>query len=226
MAQRLTLALDNGSTLNIVATQRGDGDFAIMGEPNGLDERRKVHCPSPWSVCTQVHGREVVEVGRTAVSGDDADALITAELQRPLAIQTADCAPVVLYGPGPWFGVAHAGWKGLQAGVIEATVARITKRGGVVAGAWVGPCIGAECYAFSSQDLAQLAGQFGPSVVAGDSVNGPSFDLRAALASVMDRVGVSKVEMSDTCTSCSSDHFSHRARSDSSRMATVAWTER
>ncbi|MCH7788007.1 MAG: polyphenol oxidase family protein [Acidobacteria bacterium] len=226
MAQRRALALDNGSTLHIVTTERSDGDFGINAEPKALDERRRSHCDLSWSVPIQVHGRAVIEVAGAASNGAEGDGLVTADLDRPLAIQTADCAPVVLYGPGSWFAVAHAGWRGLEAGVVEATVARLQQCGGVVDAAWVGPCIGAECYTFSEPDLARLTTRFGPAIVACNAEGEPSFDLRAAIAVTMGRLGVERVEISDACTACRRDLFSHRARGEAQRMATVAWTER
>ena len=78
-----------------------------------------------------------------------------------LAILTADCASVALGSAEGVFGAVHAGWRGLLAGVVEATVAAMRARGaGDVVGA-LGPCIHPECYEFSDADLDAVAAAYG-----------------------------------------------------------------
>src|SRR5687767_14108341 len=90
----------------------------------------------------QVHGCGVIEPAAeaTGVVGE-ADVLVTRRPGQVIAILTADCVPVVLAGDGV-VAVAHAGWRGLVAGAIEAAVAHV----GTVTKAWVGPSIHACCY--------------------------------------------------------------------------------
>ncbi len=79
----------------------------------------------------QVHGPEVREVTGPWEGGrPEADAMVTSTPGVALAILTADCAPVLLADPDARVvGAAHAGWKGARAGVLEAVVAAMCRRG-------------------------------------------------------------------------------------------------
>lgn len=99
----------------------------------------------------QVHGTDVFEVGAAVGSAAEpiADAAITTQRGQPLAILTADCLSVLFStSDGSVVGAAHAGWRGLVAGVLENTVAamraRATARSLVLA--WLGPGIAAASY--------------------------------------------------------------------------------
>jgi len=113
----------------LLTSTRADGDFAVTAGPRpgpDRDARRRALVDLPWVEVHQVHGARVAEVGdrADAVDGTEADALVTARPGVVLAVRTADCAPVFLAGAGGGpVGVAHAGWMGIEAGVIEATVA-------------------------------------------------------------------------------------------------------
>jgi YfiH family protein len=104
----------------------------------------------------QVHGRIVVEVDAedAASRGPDgerpeADAALTDRLDRVLAVQTADCVPVLLADRHRRFVAAvHAGWRGCATGVLEATVAQLATHGAAPGDllAAIGPSIGPCCY--------------------------------------------------------------------------------
>ena len=87
-----------------------------------------------------------------------------------LAVLTADCAPVALASPEGVFGVAHAGWRGLVAGVLERTVDAMRALGATEIGAVLGPCIRAECYEFGPADLDRVAARLGDGVRATTAV--------------------------------------------------------
>jgi YfiH family protein len=95
----------------------------------------------------QVHGVDVADVDR----GDDtpeprADASVTHHTGEPLAILTADCLPVLFCTTdGQAVAAAHAGWRGLQAGVLEAALHSLQAPPAQVM-AWLGPCIGKASY--------------------------------------------------------------------------------
>ncbi|RMH03531.1 MAG: laccase domain-containing protein [Planctomycetota bacterium] len=108
----------------------------------------------------QVHGADVARIGPTEAgrgAEDPAtvvpatDALVCTEPGIPLLTVAADCAPVLLYAPGPRpaVAVAHAGWRGLAAGVLPATVAALAEAAGAPPErlrAGVGPCAGPPHY--------------------------------------------------------------------------------
>lgn len=95
----------------------------------------------------QVHGARVVRLTDADLAGTavhDADASITTELGIACTAQVADCLPVLFAAPGG-VGAAHAGWRGLAGGVLEATLAALCEATGcrpAQVQAWLGPCIG------------------------------------------------------------------------------------
>ena len=91
----------------------------------------------------QVHGVDVLDADAGGRSRD-ADASVTRKPGTVLAVLTADCLPVLFCSAdGDAIAAAHAGWRGLAAGVLEATLARLDV-GRVHA--WIGPAIGARSY--------------------------------------------------------------------------------
>lgn len=179
----------------------------------------------PWSWLRQVHGDAVVVVAAPGDgAGSNGDGLVSSAPGTALAVFTADCAPVALASPEGVIGVAHAGWRGLVAGIVERTADRMRALGaGEITGA-LGPCIHAECYEFSAADLDQVAGVLGDGVRARTPAGTPALDMQAAVAVVLERAGVTLAHDAAVCTSCAADdYFSHRARAESQRQATVVW---
>jgi copper oxidase (laccase) domain-containing protein len=130
-------------------TSRADGDLAINGEPAALDGRRRAIADLPWTWLEQVHGSTVVVVDRPGHhAGDRADAAVSAVAGAVLAVQVADCAPVALVSSGGAIGVAHVGWRGLAAGVLEATASTLRELKAGDISAVVEACIHSGCYEF------------------------------------------------------------------------------
>jgi hypothetical protein len=214
-------------------TTRAEGDFAVDGEPVGLAERRRAVVDHPWVWLRQVHGADVVVATREnapAVAGTEADAMVTADPDLVLAIQSADCVPITFWCDEGIVGAAHAGWRGLEAGVVERTLEAMWALGAGVIQAWTGPCIEGACYEFGAGDLDRLAARFGDAVRATTRDGRPALDLLELTdAAVIDTarprwpVGL---HGGSACTACDADRwFSHRARGDTGRMATVVWRE-
>jgi len=92
----------------------------------------------------QVHGTDVITLDATTPDGALADACVTSARGVACTIMVADCLPVLFARhDGLAVGAAHAGWRGLAAGVLEASARSLQAQGG--AGewvAWLGPCIG------------------------------------------------------------------------------------
>jgi YfiH family protein len=144
------------------------------------------------------------------------------------AILTADCLPVILAArSGAVVGAAHAGWRGLAAGVIEATVAAM----GVAPGellAWLGPAIGPEHFEIGPEVRDALlaadprAGQAVRPNLRGRFVA----DLDALARSRLARLGVMSVHGGGQCTWAQADrYFSHRRDGRTGRQATLIWLE-
>lgn len=177
---------------------------------------------APWSWLRQVHGPRVVTVTEPGGhAGTEADAIVTTVADAPIAILTADCAPLLLTAPGA-VGVVHAGWRGLMAGVVEAAIDAMVSLGHPPDAAVVGPTIRARCYEFNAGDITPIEERYGPDVRSETGWGAPALDLVAGVrAAVKSRNLV--LEDGGTCTACSPGHWSYRARADSSRQALVAW---
>jgi YfiH family protein len=208
-------------TARIRWTGRAEGDLGLTAD-SGVDARRQAVEPGRWAWLHQVHGSEVRQVGEPgAVQGDDGDAMVTATPGVILAVFTADCAPVALASPEGVVGLAHAGWRGIEAGVLDATADAMRRLGATRLEAVLGPCIRPECYEFGEHDLDRLERQLGAPVRARTVGGRPALDLAAAVRAGLDRAGVDLDGDQGGCTACDGRWFSHRARSEGQRQATV-----
>ena len=140
-----------------------------------------------------------------------------------LAVLTADCAPVAFASPEGVLGIAHAGWRGLRAGVVEATVTTMRRLGATRVEAVIGPCIHPCCYPFGAADLDRLTARLGEPVRAVDRNGAPALDLPAGVRVALHSSGAVLVGDAATCTSCSDDHWSWRQSAAPFRQATVVW---
>ncbi|MCU1496522.1 MAG: hypothetical protein JWM47_475 [Acidimicrobiales bacterium] len=212
------------TAVRFVATGRQDGDLAIGVDPDVLASRRAAVVAAPWTWLRQVHGADVVTVTRPGEhAGATADAAVTVVPGAAIAVQTADCCGVLVVADGG-VGVAHAGWRGLVAGVIEATVAALGALGAPAHSIHLGPCIGPCCYEFGPADLDLVAERYGPSVRSTTTGGKPALDLAAGVRVASDRLGLAFTD-GGVCTATSPDHWSFRARGDAGRQALVAWLE-
>ena len=199
-----------------------DGDLAV--ESVGVEARREAICPLPWSWLHQVHGADVVIVDSPGGgAGRRGDALVTTVDGACLSVQTADCAPVIFTSDNGVIGAAHAGWRGLYDGVLEATLAAMAELGATGVTASLGPCISADQYEFGAADLTTLALRFGPEVVAATASGRPAFDLRAGVRSVLRSRGVALDEAAVRCTAADPAYYSWRSRRDTGRQASAVW---
>ena len=181
-------------------------------EPLGLDPAQVV---SPW----QVHGArvEVVGPGQLGTIRPETDALMTTTPGVPLMMRFGDCASVLVFDPVRRVaGMVHAGWRGVAAGVIEASIRAMTERLGCNPSdiwAGIGPTIGPCCYEVGADVADEIAAACPVAAQVIRWVDGRVHaDLPAAVEAQLRAVGVEQVEQADLCTSCRVDEFfSHRA---------------
>lgn len=220
--------LPDGRAVELRATTRAEGDLSVHGSAAELTARRTAVVDRPWLWLRQVHGREVVVVvdadDPDVLAGREADAVVTTRGDVALAVHGADCAIVGLWSPEGVIGAAHAGWKGLEAGVLGAVADAMRAQGASSVTAVAGPCIGPECYEFGAAGLDGLATAFGPTARSTTSWGTPALDLPAALAVALRRAGVDLVAPPVPCTACAADdQWSFRARAETGRQALVVW---
>jgi polyphenol oxidase len=124
------------------------------------------HGELPIARATQVHGARVVTVGEVPPRGEvldagECDILATSIPGVALAVQTADCVPILLAG-GDAIGAAHAGWRGAALDVAGKAVAALESLGAGPGNlrVWIGPSIGPCCYEVGGEVAVRFAGDF------------------------------------------------------------------
>jgi YfiH family protein len=166
-----------------------------------------------WATLHQVHGSTVIEATHAGELGEG-DALFTRVPRLPLAVFTADCLAVVLEGDGI-VGIAHAGWRGLAAGVIAGLRTALEDAGSPAKAAAIGPAIGSCCFEVGED----VAGRF-PEEAATTTWGSPSVDLLAAARAQLAGLGVWDA---GRCTGHDPGLFSHRRQGTDRRMAAIGW---
>jgi YfiH family protein len=200
----------------------GDAPAAVAQNRSRVAAGAGLPPPAEWAWLHQVHGAQVVTTERpTAAHTPAADAAATATRGLPIAVVSADCAPVVVANDSA-FGVVHAGHRGLVAGVVEGTVARVRELGAGPVRAFLGPCIRVECYEFGTEDLAVLTERFGAAVEGRTRAGTPALDLAAAVRVALGAAGVDHLDDCGVCTADDPDMFSYRRDGTPGRQATVA----
>jgi len=210
-----------------------DGDLAVDLPAEELDERRGAVMAGTWTWLRQVHGADVMlveEAGQHA--GAHADASVTSLHGSVLAVQTADCAGVLLLGSGPdsvTVAAAHAGWRGLSDGVLQEAVGQVRATGATKVEWLLGPCIAPASYEFGEPDLSVLVARYGPSLAATTTAGSPALDLRAGVRVALAEAGAHPLTVNgwrnDAVPCTATDEgpggprwFSWRARNDAGRQ--------
>jgi YfiH family protein len=160
-----------------------------------------------------VHGAELVRVDEPGDAGE-ADALWTTVPRLPLAIFTADCLGVVLVSDDA-VGVAHAGWRGAEAGVVTVLRETMTATGHEPRFAAVGPGIGVCCF-----EVGPEVKQRFPTDGSMTSWGTPSVDLAGVVRRQLDGL---ETWFADGCTRHEDRFFSHRRDGTMQRMVTLGW---
>lgn len=174
---------------------------------------------------TQVHGNRVVDAGRLQAPVE-ADAATSCVANAVCAVMIADCMPVLLANrAGTVVGAAHAGWRGLAAGVIENTVhAMAVAPADLVA--WLGPAIGPAAFEVGADVRdAFLAQDAGAASAFADHKPGKWLaDLFTLARRRLRAIGVDDVHGGGLCTfSDPQRFFSHRRDGVTGRMAALIW---
>jgi len=200
-----------------------------------LENRRRVQqfLPAAPRWLDQVHGADVVALH--AADDDDiaawprADAAVTRDADVVLAVRIADCLPVLFSNrTASVIGVAHAGWRGLAAGVLEHTVAALRCAPADVV-AWLGPAIGPAAFEVGD-DVRDAFVRDDPAAVTAFASGRPGkwhADLPALARRRLAHAGVTDVTASGLCTASDpARFFSYRRDAATGRMAAFVWRDR
>lgn len=199
----------------------GDDPLAVARNRAILRE----HLPAEPQWLKQVHTTHVA-LAETVCGVPEADACVTTQANRVCAVLTADCLPVLLCDrDGTVVGAAHAGWRGLAAGVLEKTVAAMEASPANLL-AWLGPAIGPEAFEVGEEvrdifvaDDPDAADAFRP-VAQGKYLADIYHLARLRLA----RCGMTQVYGGEFCTYRNEKRFfSYRREGITGRMASLIW---
>lgn len=216
--------------------------YSVGDDPACVAEnRRRFEAALPARVCWPwlVHGADVVRLDAASPpqAAHPADACWTTERGLACTVTAADCLPVLFaLRDGSAVGAAHAGWRGVAAGVLEATVAALCAGTGAQPAdlqAWVGPGIGPRrfevgedvlaAFGHAADAAAKLCDAFVP---APPAPRGPRWlaDLPRLALQRLRAAGVGRLSDSGLCTvEDASRFFSHRRDRLGGRMAAAIW---
>jgi hypothetical protein len=230
----------------LVTTRAGGvstGEYGSMNlarhsgdDPRAVAENRRrleAFLPSPPIWLEQVHGVAVAVLDRVAPTARIiADGAVTRTPGIVVAVQTADCLPVLFADRnGTAVGIAHAGWRGLAAGVLEATLSALQALGVPAqdVNAWIGPGIGQRAFEVGADVHAAFCERDPASAAAFVPVRPGKWqaDLYALARARLAIAGVGAVTGGSFCTHDEpARFFSYRRSPQSGRMASLVWLER
>jgi polyphenol oxidase len=226
-------------SLNL-GTHVGDSPAAVAENCRRVRETLRLPNEPVW--LQQVHGIQVVDIaapgsnaaGAVSQTGQApseppiADASVSRSAGYVCAIRVADCMPVLFASKdGSVIGAAHAGWRGLAGGVLEATIDRL----GVPPShliAWMGPSIGPENFEVGNdvRDAFFAADEDAASAFTPNARGRWQCDLYALARRRLQAIGVSGAFGGGWCTFAERDRFfSYRRDGQCGRMAALIWME-
>lgn len=187
------------------------------------------HLPAEPKWLKQVHG---IAVADACATGTEADASVAFQAGEVCAVLTADCLPVLLCDQsGTVVGAAHAGWRGLLNGVIEATAAAMQVPPSSLL-AYLGPAIGPQAFEVGDEVRAAFVSA-DPQATSAFSPSDRQADTQRWLADIywlarlrLERLGVAGVYGGGLCTFTDAERFfSYRRDAVTGRMASLIWLE-
>lgn len=203
MSARDVIEVATDGPARAMFTTRPAGDVR-EGGPRGAVLVAAGADPGRVALNRQVHGARVREVaGPDDGARPEADGLVTSLGRLALLVVGADCLSVLMWRTDrPRVAAAHAGWRGLVAGVLERTVAALGEP--AAARAAIGPGIGPCHYPVSDEVRGRFADRFGAAVVRGEAV-----DLAASARIALRRAGLADAAIATVpgCTACDAARF-------------------
>ena len=199
------------------------GDDPARVAANRADLRRELPAEPLW--LQQVHGITVFEAADgTALR--QADAAFARQAGKVCAVMTADCLPVLFCDrAGTVVAAAHAGWRGLLAGVLEATLEKMAVPPGEIL-AWLGPAIGPACFEVGDEVRAAFVARQ-PMAAAAFQAGAPGkwlADICLLARQRLHAAGVLSISGGQLCTVSEPQRFfSYRRAGVTGRMATLIW---
>lgn len=187
----------------------------------------KFQLPQMPLFLNQTHSTKVI---RLPYAGTDleADAVYTNQPNQVCLIMTADCLPALFVSQdGKEIAAAHAGWRGLCDGVLEATVAEFECEPAQIS-VWLGPAIGPNAFQVGNEVIEQFCA-FDPNAeeafIEDGSTSGKFLgNLYQIAKQRLNKLGIVNIFGGDHCTYTEKEHFfSYRRDKQTGRMASLIW---
>lgn len=201
----------------------GDADDNVLENRRLLRQRLALPREPAW--LNQVHGCQVVEASGID-QPIDTDASVTSAQEVVCAVMTADCLPVLFCADdGSEVAAAHAGWRGLSNGILEATLAAMMADKNQIL-AWLGPAIGPDAFEVGDDVRDEFVHQM-PEAADAFVANRPGHwlaDIYLLAKLRLRRAGLTLIFGGDYCTYTEAERFfSYRRDGVTGRMATLIW---
>jgi len=185
-----------------------------------------LNLPAPPTWLKQVHGTQVVELPSANNQPPQADASVSRTAGPVCAVMTADCLPVLLCDTGGRVvAAAHAGWRGLAAGVLEATVHAMAVAPETLL-AWLGPAIGPQAFEVGSDVVQAFVERHAEARQAFRQTSEHHWlaDIYQLARLRLHAAGVTQVSGGGFCTYEDAERFySYRRDKITGRMAALIW---
>ena len=204
------------------------GDAPARVEANRARLQQVAGIPGTLNWLNQVHGIAVHPVSDRYERAPDADAACAHEAGQACIVMTADCLPVLFCDrAGTVVAAAHAGWRGLQGGVLEASIAAMGCEPGEIL-AWLGPAIGPDAFEVGPEVRAAFVERVPGAAHAFRPGDGDRLyaDIYALARLELETAGVQAVYGGGLCTVRQGELFhSYRRDGRCGRMASLIWIE-
>lgn len=222
----LTTQRTNGVSLspfesNNLALHVNDNPEHVLANRQALQEELKLASSPEW--LEQTHSTRCVVVEND--NNRHADAAVTRETHRVLAIMTADCQPLLFCNKqGSEIAAVHAGWRGLADGIIENTLAAMQSNPDELL-VWIGPSICGNCYEVGD-DVRDYYQEKYPQSLSCFKPHGSKWlaNLAALSGVILSNLSINSVFYSNKCTfEQKKEFYSYRREQQTGRMVSLIW---
>ncbi len=163
----------------------------------------------------QIHSDEIVTI-ESLIHSPKCDGLITTTPNLALAVMSADCYGVLLFGDGV-IAALHAGRRGAMKRIVSKALVRMRELGAKNTSAFLSPGIGVCCYEVGQEIITKTERRY---------VKGKRIDIKKMIYDQLREGGVEYIQDMDICTCCTHDYFSYRREGVTGRFASLIWMER
>lgn len=192
---------------------------------------RQLELPEEPVWLNQVHGNQLLNIDEAGKINaqpvpPQADASYSLQAGKVCVVMTADCLPVLICNrKGDKVAAAHAGWRGLAAGIIEASVAALNEPVEDIL-VWLGPAIGAQAFEVG-EDVREAFTSVLPQADVAFKAHRPGHyfaDIYQLARLKLNDIGVQAIYGGEHCTFNDADHFySYRRDGKTGRQASLIW---